>query len=106
MLITRTPDDLSIDQKEAFLKSIKINIPVFFTKISYSNLLTFRNKTIDSSILNGEYFLLVTGIADTRHLVSYLKNQFGKFDHIKFGDHHSYSDSDFRVIQELSLIHI
>ena len=102
LLITRTPDEFSIDQKEAFLKNININIPVFFTKIKYSNLLTFKNKTIDSSILNGECFLLVTGIADTHHLVSYLKNQFGKFDHIKFSDHHSYSDSDFRVIQELA----
>ena len=64
------------------------------------DLLTFKNKTIDSNILNGECFLLVTGIADTRHLVSYLKNQFGKFDHIKFSDHHNYSDSDSRMIQE------
>ena len=100
LLITSSPEGLSIDQKEAFLNSININIPVFFTKIKYSNLLTFKNKTIDSSILNDECFLLVTGIADTRHLVSYLKNQFGKFDHIKFSDHHSYSYSDSRVITE------
>ena len=100
LLITRTPDDLSIEKKEAFLKNININIPVFFTKIKYSNLLTFKNKTIDSSILNEECFMLVTGIADTSHLVSYLKNQFGKFDHIKFSDHHNYSDSDSRMIQE------
>jgi len=100
LLITRTPDDLSIEKKEAYLKNINIKIPVFFTKIKYSNLLTFKNKTIDSRILNEDCFILVTGIADTRHLVSYLKNQFGKFDHIKFSDHHNYSDSDSRMIQE------
>jgi len=100
LLITRTPDDLSIDQKEAFLKNININKPIFFTKIKYSDVLNFNDKTIDSSILNREGFLLVTGIADTHHLVSYLKNKFGQLDHIKFNDHHNYSISDCQMIKE------
>ena len=60
LLITRTPEDLSFRQRNVFKKKIKINVPVFFTKIRYSDVLMQSDKSLDSSVLTGEDFLLVT----------------------------------------------
>lgn len=100
LLITRVPQDLSLGQKNEFLKKINLNIPVFFTKIRYADVLTQQDNTIDKSVLSDEDFLLVTGIADSHHLVTYLKKQYGKFDHLEFKDHHPYSHADAKMINE------
>jgi tetraacyldisaccharide 4'-kinase len=100
LLVTRTPEDLSPAQKEVFLKNVNINVPVFFTKIRYSDYLTQNEKTLDSTVLNGKDFILVTGIADTHHLVEHLEKQYGYFDHLKFQDHHTYSHADAERIND------
>lgn len=100
LLITRSPHNLSLSQKNEFLKKINFNIPVFFTKIYYSDVLTRQDKTIKSSVLNDEDFLLVTGIADSYHLVTHLNEQYGEFDHLVFKDHHPYSKSDGELIND------
>ena len=89
-----------MDQKETFLKNINVNVPVFFTKICYADVLTQHGKTIDSSVLSKEDFLLVTGIADTHHLVAHLKKLYGEFEHLEFQDHHSYTPGDARLIND------
>lgn len=99
LLITRSPEDLSEDQKESYLKKINVNIPVFFSKICYADFLTQKNASIDLKIL-GEGFLLVTGIADPSHLIDHLKKQYKSFDHLKFKDHHQYSHADCSMISE------
>lgn len=99
ILVTRTPEDFTTDQKQVFLKKIKTKAPVFFTKITYANFLSQKEKTFDSKVLeNG--FLLITGIADPSHLVGHLKNQYGTFDHLRFKDHHNYNQSDAIMIKE------
>ena len=100
LLITRAPKDLSVDQKETFLKNINVNVPVFFTKICYADVLTQHGKIIDSSVLSKEDFLLVTGIADTHHLVAHLKKLYGEFEHLEFQDHHPYTPVDARFIND------
>ena len=100
LLITRAPEDLSIEEKGAFLKKLDLKIPIFFTKICYSNFLTRYDKIIEASVLSKEDFLLVTGIVDTYHLVSHLKNQYREFDHLEFKDHHSYSSNDAQLIND------
>lgn len=100
LLITKAPEDLSVDQKETFLKNITVNVPVFFTKICYADVLTQHEKTIDSSVLFKDDFLLVTGIADTHHLITHLKKLYGEFEHLEFQDHHSYTPGDVRLIND------
>jgi len=91
---------LSVRQKETFLKKININIPVFFTKIRYADVLMRSDKSLDASRLTGQDFLLVTGIADTHHLITYLKKKYKTFDHLKFKDHHRYSPADAKMIND------
>lgn len=100
LLITRTPEDFSPAEKEVFLKKVNINVPVFFTNIRYSDYLTQNEKKLDSTVLNGKDFILVTGIADIHHLVEHLEKQYGYFDHLKYKDHHAYSAADAKRIND------
>ena len=100
LVITNVPEHFSLDQKDTFLKNINLNIPILFTKICYENLLTQQNKIIDCSLLIKEDFLLVTGIAESHHLVTHLKKQYGEFEHLRFQDHHYYTPADSQLINE------
>lgn len=97
VLITKTPEDFSPFQKAEYLREINIKAPVLFTKIRYEEFLIQNDKPVDIKILSTG-FLLVTGIADTSHLTEYLEKQYGPFDHMKFGDHHSYTAVDGSAI--------
>ena len=100
LLITRFTGGFVLGSKRNFLKNININVPVFFTKIRYADVLMRSDKSIDSSVLTGEEFLLVTGIADTHHLITHLKKKYKTFDHIKFKDHHHYTVVDAQMIND------
>ena len=98
ILVTHTPNNFSKYRKEKFLKSIKSNSPVFFTKINYDNTL-FRNNQFKSTLnLKKDNFILVTGIADPAKMVIYLESKFGIFKHLRFPDHHSFSKKDVTKI--------
>ena len=49
-------------------------------------------------------FTLVTGIANSSHLINYLNDSGYNFNHISFKDHHDYSDSDIKNINSNDLI--
>ena len=98
ILVTHTPNNFSKYRKENFLKSIKSNSPVLFTKINYDNTL-FRNNQFKSTLnLKKDNFILVTGIADPTKMVIYLESKFGIFKHLRFPDHHSFSKKDVTKI--------
>ena len=49
-------------------------------------------------------FTLVTGIADSSHLINYLNDSDYNFNHILFKDHHNFSDPDIIKIDRNNLI--
>ena len=98
ILVTRSPSNLSMEKKVNFLKGMKSKIPVFFTTIKYAQFLHKKNQSISDLELNRGNFILVTGIADSSKLVDYLKTTFGGFKHLKFSDHHHFSNNDIHRI--------
>ena len=102
ILITRSPSGLSTIKKEKFLEGIKSNIPVFFTTIKYDKLLYNKDQNKSDIELNKGNFILVTGIADSSQMIAYLENKFGSFKHLKFPDHHHFSNDDIHKILNAS----
>ena len=102
ILITRSPSGLSTIKKEKFLEGIKSNIPVFFTTIKYDELLYNKDQNKSDLELNKGNFILVTGIADSSQMIAYLENKFGSFKHLKFPDHHHFSNDDIQKILKAS----
>ena len=102
ILITRSPSDLTENDKLRFLTNIKLNknSPVFFTSISYAEQLIGAKVSILLKSLDKEAFVLVTGIADPSHLLDYLNKNGHSFEHMKFNDHHNFSSADCNSILE------
>jgi tetraacyldisaccharide 4'-kinase len=77
------------------------NQKIFFTYISYKEVL-FGNKSVNiNSIVNKE-IILVTGIAETENIINYLNSKSIKFKHLKYSDHHNYSSDDINNILKFS----
>ena len=102
ILVTKCPRELNENDRDNFLKGIKLESyqKIFFTKISYSLNIYSRDKKIELlSLINSE-FILVTGIADSSYLLDYLNSKNLKFTHIKYSDHHNYTSSDISYISK------
>ena len=50
-------------------------------------------------ILEKITFILVTGIADSSHLLDFLNRKYLEYEHINFSDHHIFSDKDIEKIK-------
>ena len=103
IIITKCPANLN--QNEMNDIKLKINPledqKIFFTTISYKDIL-FGNKSVNiNSIINKE-ILLVTGIAETDSIIRYLNSRSIKFKHLEYSDHHHYSNNDINNILKLS----
>ena len=102
ILITRSPRGLSRFKKDEFLEGIKLNIPIFFTTIKYDKFLYKKDYNNSDLELNNGNFILVTGIADSSQMIAYLETKFNSFTHLKFPDHHHFSNDDIQKILKAS----
>lgn len=102
ILITSTPKGLKLDEKNNFLNKIKVfyNGKIFFTTLNYSNYLFNYNKKKSNKILSEKPFILVTGIADPSGINNHLKLSNYSFEHLRFSDHHNYSNNDIEFIKQ------
>ena len=101
ILVTKCPDVLSI--KDQLKIKHKINPKnyqkVFFTKVLYGkNIINKKNKKSLTKLKLP--FLLITGIANSDHLVSFLKNKSLSFEHLKYSNHYNFSLSDIKKIKQ------
>ncbi len=100
VVVTKCPDDISIEQMEDFIKKMKLEAhqQVFFSKIAY-------HKCKD--VFSGEEFspagkvVLLTGIAKSDNMKSELEARGLEVEHMEFRDHHPYSDKDVSKIKDI-----
>ena len=95
IVVTGCPTDLSESAKEKVANDLSCyNKPVFYSTIHYDEIKCFGTK-VDSI----HKVLLVTGIANNEHLVSYLKKTY-EIQVISYPDHYNYTENDIRDIHE------
>ena len=99
IVITKCPYNMEDEKKELIIKklSLKSNQDVFFSSVSYDEVLYGKDKRNISQLENRKV-LLITGIADTNSIVEYLNLKKIDFIHISFEDHHVYNQSDYLKI--------
>lgn len=104
IIVTKCPEVISESEKSIFIKQIKPekNQHVFFSSISYSDNLLSVEKTRNIEKL--ESFTLVTGIANPKPLVDYLKAKDFDFEHLNFKDHHEFSQQEIDELNNHELI--
>lgn len=101
IVVTKCPETITTEDKKNVLNRIKplSNQAVYFTAIRYGA--PYQIFTTASSSLNKiENALLVTGIANPKPLISYLKRHDISLKVNSFPDHHKFSQNDIDLLKE------
>lgn len=99
IVVTKCPDNLAVKEQEKIKKKLlKFNKRIFFTSISYSNEV-MGSVVINTNELMNYEVLLVTGIANSTPLIQFLESIQVQFQHLKYEDHHAFSEEDVLHIQ-------
>ena len=94
LIITKCPDQLSLEEKKNIISKAGFSKnQVYFSKISYGNILSFDNQIINSY----NNVLLVAGIANPMPLYHYLLEKC-TVEMLSFPDHHAFSVTDIQKI--------
>lgn len=100
IMVSKCPTELSEEKKKYYISRIKPkgSQKVFFSSIVYDEHLYGLSKKLPDNNLAYYDILLVTGIANPKPLLSHLANYSKKVKHLRFGDHHNFSDADIQNI--------
>ena len=100
IMVSKCPENLTVEQKQYFISRIKPqhNQKVFFSSIGYDENVYARNQMLPDNNLSYYDILLITGIANPKPLVKHLSKFSQRVKHLKFRDHHNFSDQDIKNI--------
>ena len=99
-MVTKCPDKIDDFEKKVFSEKIKLNKnqKIFFSTITYNKLIFNNKESRNLNDLKNSHFILLTGIADNKELLSYLTNF--NFNLIEFSDHHDFTNADIKKIKD------
>lgn len=96
IVVTKCPEDLNDKDQFKIAQKLQpeLDQTIFFSTIEYHKAVLNDKDKIDILELEQYEVLLVTGIANSKPLVQFLDNINIKYDHLKYPDHHDFSESD------------
>jgi tetraacyldisaccharide 4'-kinase len=106
IVVTKCPEGMAyaklqdIELKLSLLEHQKL----YFSTIGYDELVYGPSKTLSIDYLQHKPFALVTGIANPNPLIHFLNQKEFKFEHIKFADHHDFSDAEIKKLKKNEII--
>lgn len=102
IIVTKCPTDMSKETQEGIRRKInpKENQQLFFTTIDYDNQL-YGSETLHIDELQQKEVVLVTGIANPNPLLQFLSDRNVQFQHLKYPDHHHFSENDINKINSV-----
>ena len=106
IVVTKCPENLEnskIDEIKRNLKP-KANQEIYFSKIGYNSEIKNSTESKPIDYLKGKKFLLVTGIANPKPLISFLNNEDLNFEEKSFPDHHNFTVSEIEQLKQHKLI--
>jgi tetraacyldisaccharide 4'-kinase len=100
VMVSKCPEDLTEEKKQYYISRIKPqhDQKVFFSSIGYDENVYSRNKKLPDNNLDYYDILLITGIANPKPLLKHLARFSQKVKHLKFRDHHNFTDQDIKNI--------
>lgn len=106
IVVTKCPENLSEEKKKQIINKINplANQNVFFGSITYADFIKNNETTVDLENLRNQSFNLVTGIANPKPLVAHFKTLGLQFEHLKFKDHHDFSESEIDALKQKPLL--
>ena len=102
IVVTKCPEDLTEEKKQYYISRIKPSHKqkVFFTSIAYDDQIFCYDpeKALPDNNLAYYDILLITGIANPKPLLQHLSRFSQRVKHLKFKDHHNFTESDIKNI--------
>lgn len=100
IVITKCPQVLTTENKAYISHKIRkySNSPIFYTGIQYDAIRDIKGRHIELQIAD-MHILLLTGIANPRPLVEFLRDRTNDMTQLHFADHHNYSLADYQKIR-------
>ena len=102
IIITKCPENISRQVQEETISTLKLlsTQKIYFSYISNYNFIESRDH-IKAEINKRNKYLLITGIANHRPLLNFIKEENIHINHIKFKDHHHFTNNDIRNIIDI-----
>lgn len=102
IIVTKCPANLSDDAQREIHKKLKPTMyqRVFFTTINYDSKLKGKDTLMIDELI-GKDVVLITGIANPNPLIAHLNSKNILFKHLKYADHHHFSEKDLNEIKLL-----
>ena len=106
IVVTKCPDDLNESKRKEIITKLKpfAKQNVFFSTIKYSEMVYGHQLSMPLINLQKERFTLVTGIANPKPLLNFLKKSGYDFEHLNFKDHHNFTESELKLLNTKPLI--
>lgn len=106
IIVTKCPDGIPDATIERLTEKIKSygNASVFFTGIKYDEVLKGTDTELAINELKDRHFTLVTGIANPAPLTNFLKEKGFTFEHLKFNDHHFFTEKEIDELKKKALV--
>lgn len=106
IIVTKCPTALTREEMFEIKKELnpQSSQKVYFSTIGYGKEIINKSGSKPLQYLKNQKFTLVTGIANPRPLVNYLKEKGNEFDHKSFGDHHDFDNSEVKDLELNSII--
>jgi tetraacyldisaccharide 4'-kinase len=104
IVVTKCPQHVTDLEKQKIKQQLRVlpNQKLFFSSISYSE--NVFSSTTDKPLKSLTNITLVTGIANPKPLTSYLKGLNLSFNHLKFTDHHHFTEQEIHDFEALDCI--
>jgi len=106
IIVTKCPNNLSKGEQHKIKKRLQVypNQEVLFTYFGYNSILKGNSNKDSLEVLKNKKITLVTGIANPKPLAKYLSKQAIQFEHLKYTDHHFFTDSEIKFLQSKGCI--
>lgn len=104
IIYTKCPEKITPIERRIIQQDIKLKPyqHLFFSKIVYEEIIPLFKEYKDITIqdLKQLKVLLFTGIANSEHLANYIEKHASEILHLKFSDHHNFTQKDYHKILE------
>ncbi len=103
IVVTKSPVNLSQSEKEIVTKKMRkyTDAEIYFSTIVYDNNI-FGKKMLRLDFIKDQEVVLLTGIANPKSMIEYLKGRLTITEHLSYDDHYNFTEKDIEIIKKKS----
>lgn len=103
IIVTKTPETRSPETRDHFCKKIHAynEKSIFFSYLAYGDMCPLTAETPSTTPKTIQTIFLLTGIAHTRPLEEYLEKKCKELVHLKYPDHHTFTEKNLNKLAAL-----